>query len=277
MTYAEYLKQQGATEEEIKILATPVATKAFDAMQAQLATANTAREKAEADKKAYDDWYNTQALPSYETKQRELVAAQAEAARVRELLKAAQDEGLIALARAAGEPPANVVPPNGGGGNNNPAAPDLSKYATLDSIKQIADSAGDGLAALQDMVAEHMQLFPDKPLRVRELRKAATAAGKTVEQYWLETYHVVDARAAREKAAQEAHDKAMREEGRKAAEQEFASRFGNPDTRPLVPSASPLAPRPATGRDKQPWESNLDLAGDRVSRATKHAMEKLVQ
>lgn len=278
MTYQEYLKQNGATDEDVKLLATPIAIKAFDAMQAQLAKETSDREKAQKDWTAIDEWYRTQAVPSYEAKQRELVAAQAETARVQQLLKSAQDQGLIELARAAGEPPANVTPPNGTPAAGA-AAPDLSKYATVDSIKQLADSAGEGLADMQDVVLEHMQLFPNQILNVRELRAKALAAHKLFRPYWEETFKVAEARAARTKAAQDAHDQAIRDEATKAERERLASQYGNPETRPLTPSTSPLAARAATGRDKQPWEigdSNF-LSGDRVTRTAKHVMEKLVQ
>ena len=64
------------------------------------------------------------------------------------------------------------------------------RYMAKEDFAKIADSIGDNLAALEDMVMEHKQLFPDRPLSVRQLRKEALASGKPVHQYWEEKYKV---------------------------------------------------------------------------------------
>lgn len=268
MTYAEYLKSQGATDEDIKLLDTPLARKGYDQMQAATAAAETRAAKAETDRvndrKVIEKWRDEQVLPEYAKMQNELVTSKANEAKARAAVQALQSQGLIDVAKDLGydTPPAPNAPPA-----NTPAGFDASKYATADQIRTTLDSAGDGLAALQDIVMEHAQLFPDKPLRVRELRKSAVAAGKSVEQYWLDTYGVPAARDARATADKTAYETRLREEGRKEAAAEYSSLYGNPDARPLVPSSNPFTPNVGKGREKQPWEVG-DRSNDRVQRAT---------
>lgn len=268
MTYAEFLKTQGASEEDVKLLDTAIGRRAFDAQVAAIATATAsaaASDKAKRDYEAsVETWHTDQILPAYQRMEQESITAKAELARAKAVLLSAQDAGLLKIAADMGfkpdgtpTPPANGTPPV-----------DTSKFVTQERLNELAETAGNGLAVLQDIVMEHAQLFPDRPLKVRELRAAAVAARKTVEQYWSETYGVSAAREKRDADAKSAYEARLRKEGADAATQALADRYGNPDTRPLVPSISPLAPRAdGSGRDKMPWESN-DRSNDRVRKAT---------
>lgn len=279
-TYAEFLAENGATSEDIKLLDTPAARRGYEAMQTQLATATAAREKAEADAKAVNDWYKDQATPYIADMKSKLTIAEANVARAAEVFRQSQDDGLVEIAKKLGYLDADGNPVSGAprpaaSAAASVAAPDLSKYITVDKLSEMSNSVGEGLAALQDLVMEHQQLFPGQRLNVRALRSEASAAHKPVYQYWEEKFGVPAARAAAEKAASDAHDKKLREEGAAQARQEFADRYGNPDTRPLTTSHSPFAPRPDTGRDKQPWDRQNDASSDRVSRATQHVVKEL--
>lgn len=273
MTYQEFLKSQGATDEDIKLLATPVSIRAFDAQQQAVADATAsaaAAAKAKTDYEArVNQWHTEQILPAYQQMESDKIKTEAELARAKSVLLSAQDAGLLRLADDMGYKRDGA--PGGSGAqpaNGAPAGFDASKFVTQDSIKTFADSAGDGLAAMMDIIPEHAQLFPDKPLNVRTLRREAVAAGKNVEQYWMEKYGIPAAREKRDADQKAAYEKRLREEGADAATQAMADRYGNPDTRPLVPSISPLAPRPAdSARAKMPWDTG-DLSNDRVRRAT---------
>jgi hypothetical protein len=273
-TYSDYLKSQGATDEDIKLLDTPVARKAYDTLQAQVAEEARLRGIAQQDFQNIRDWYDTKALPSYEAKQQELIKANAEAARLAAIVKSAQEQGLLELAATADANKGG----NGNGNNNpNPGNPgfDPNKYVSKDEITGFVDSAGSGLAKMQDAVLEHMQLFPNQPLKVSELRAEAVAAHKDFYTYWEQKFNVPAKRQEVATAAQEAERKKWMEEGAKAKETELVSRFANPETRPMSPSTSPFAARPATGRDKQPWESG-DKSAERVERATRKVMQEIV-
>lgn len=265
-TYVEFLKSQGASDEDVKLLATPIAIRAFDAQQAEVVRATAAAAASDKAKRDYEAsverWHNEQILPAYQRMEQESITAKADAARAKAVVLASQDAGLLKVAEGMGfrpEPTATTTAPA--------PAFDPAKYVTQDRLNELAETAGNGLAVLQDIVMEHAQLFPDRPLKVRELRAAAVSERKTVEQYWSDKYGVPAAREKRDADAKIAYETRLRKEGEDAATQRFADRYGNPDTRPLVPSVSPLAPRPDSGRDKMPWESN-DRSNDRVRKAT---------
>jgi len=278
MTYAEFLKSQGATAEEITVLDTTVGRRAFEKMQtdaaAAIAAGETAAAAAKADREKLNKWFNDTAVPEFKEMERRAIASESETAKARAAWKAAQDRGLIDVA---------ISHDLGYDVDAPPPAPkdtplDTSKYVTRDNLvetlKPSMENVGESLATLQDIVMEHAQLFPDRPLRVRDLRRDAVAAGKTVEQFWTEKYGVTAAREKRDTDTKAAYEKRLRDEGAAEARKELASQYSNPDARPLVPSNSPFTKRPATGRDKQPWERMDDASNDRVARATAKLIER---
>lgn len=259
--YEKYLRGLGASDDEIKVLVNPTSERAYLKMQGDLAKANGAVT-------AYKNWFDNEAVPAYKKMETDLVVTKANEARARAALVAAQERGLINLTKDLGYEvdPAKVTPPAGG-------APDLSRYVTLDQLKTVAEGEGDAIAAAYDIGREHVILFPDKPLNMRSLRSAAIKRGVSVEQEWMETYGVSQAREARDLKMRTENEEKLRKEGYEKARQEFADTYGNPGARPLVSSNSPFAPRPTTGRDKQPWEVG-DRSNDRVRRATQSVVER---
>jgi hypothetical protein len=275
MTYAEYLQSQGATAEDIKLLDTPIGRRSFEGMVAAQAEIEKQRTEAAAYRGQVDNWYDDtkSKVAKVET---ELVASKANEARAIAVLREMNKRGMVDIAKDFGFDPEAA-----------PAAParvepnvDTSKFITGDRLVEMAERAGDGLALMQDIVGEHAQLFPDRPLKVRELRAAAVAARMSVEEYWLKQYNVPAAREARDRTQKESYEKKLREEGAAIARQEFADKYGNPDTRPLVESRNFLVPRKESGREaKQPWELGTDLengSNDRVRRATQNALKAQV-
>jgi hypothetical protein len=239
--------------------------------------AEAEKTRIEANAKAYEDrvnaWYEEQNKKVSNT-ERELVVVKANEARAREALLAAQKQGLLDVAKDLGYNPDPVTPPN-----PNPGAPgfDPNKYFNRDEIIEIAQREGDAIAIAQDIAAEHRILFPDKPLKFRELRAEAQQKKVSVEQLWMDRFGVAAAREAQAKAARDAEVSKLVAEQVKVKEAEFISRYGNPDARPLAPSTSPLTARPATGREKQPWdlgggETGSNLQQDRVKRATEKVL-----
>jgi len=264
--YADFLREQGASEEDIKVLDTPIAQKAFDAQQAAATAAiNDYKQKA-------DDWYEKVATPNLTKAQQEATKAQAEAARLRALVVSSTDEALKAVAADMGYKLDGSAAPK----KDDPPAID-SRYVTTESILNMADNVGDNLAHMQDAVLEHMQLFPGQRLNVAALRKEAVANRKGFYEYWEQKYKVPDAREAQSKAAREAHEATIRKEEREKVTAELASQYGNPNTIPSSPSTNVFVPRPSTGREKAPWETGFDGqngAGDRTARAAKNYIER---
>lgn len=270
-TYAEYLKSQGATDDEVAVLNTPVAQRAYAAMEAQatkaVADAAAAMTQAKELETRTKVWYDDQIIPEYKKLEADAITAKAELARARALIQSATDQGLLKIAENMGY--------KADGTPSTPTAPAAAdpRYVTMETLTSVAEREGDAIAIAQDIAFEHRQLFPDRPLNFRELRREAVAARKSVEQLWQEKYGVV---AAREKAAADAkagYEARLIKQGEDAALAKYASEYGNPNTRPLAPSTSPFAARPVTGRDKQPWERTDSAEAERVSRATKHAIE----
>jgi hypothetical protein len=266
MTYSEYLAANGATPEEIKLLDVPVARKAFERAEAD-------RLKAETDATNLRKWYEEEAAPAYKTMEQKMIEARADAARNAELVKAAQDQGLLEVAARAGIDPKDLAKP---GATPGPGAFDEEKFFR-DKVLPLAQQEGDAIALVQDIAFEHSRLFPDRPLNFRELRREAQSQRKSLEALWMEKYNVVAAREARSAAEKKAHEDNIRKQERETVLAEVASRYGNPDARPLAPSMSPLAARPSTGRDKMPWDADGNaLAQDRVKRATESLVKSMV-
>jgi hypothetical protein len=271
MTYAEYLKANGATDDEIKVLDTVVSRRAFDKSQADAEEARQAAVKLEETMKNYEarvqSWY-TENDSKLKQVQNQAIASAAEAARAKAALLEANRQGLIDVTKDLGYDPEPPKPAA--------AAPD-DRYLTMDKFQQAGDAFAANLAGLLDAANEHARLFPGQPFNAEQLRREAQAAGKTLLPYWEEKFKV---REAREQAAQKQRDAEIakwKAEGAKEKETELVSRFGNPETRPMLPSKSPFAVRPddKLRSDNQPWnKSETQLQNDRVSRAAQRLVER---
>ena len=279
-SYAEYLKANGATEEDLKVLDTPVARRAYDKMQADAqAAVDAANAKSVADMEAYrgtmNQWYEEKVLPENQAAQAEAVTAKAEAARAKAavLAAAARDEGLKQVAINMGwtvdgtTPPANTPPAN------TPPGFDPSQYFKKDEIVTALSREGDVIMLAQDIAAEHATLFPGQRLNFRELGNEARAAKKDLQAYWEQKYKVPDARSAQAAATKEADYARVRKEEREKVESEMASRYGNPLTRPPMPSSNTFAKIVPGAENKMPWD-RPDASGERVQRATEAVIKQ---
>src|SRR5580765_486326 len=271
MTYAEYLKANGATEDEIKVLDTAVSRRAFDKSQADAEEARAAAAKLEETMKNYEtrvnQWY-TENDAKLKQVQNQAVTSAAEAARAKAALLEAQRQGMVDVAKDLGyeaEPP-----------KQQPAQLD-DRYLSREAFAAAGETFAANLAGLLDAANEHARLFPGTPFNADQLRREAQASGKTLLPYWEEKYKV---REAREQAAQKQRDAEIakwKQEGAKEKETELISRLGNPELRPLVPSKSPFAVRPddKLRADNQPWnKSETQLQNDRITRASQKLMER---
>jgi hypothetical protein len=272
MTYAEYLKANGATEDEIKVLDSAVARRAFDKSQAEAEEARTAAAKLEETMKNYEarvqSWY-TENDSKLKQVQNQAVAAAAEAARAKAALLEAQKQGMVDIAKDLGyetEPP-----------KQQPAAAD-DRYVSRQDFGNLMTEAGNSLARMADLKDEYATLFPGQRLNLSSLVVEARANGAPdVFTYAEKKYNMP---AAREAAAQKQRDAEIakwKAEGAKEKETELVSRLGNPDLRPLQPSKSPFAVRPddKLRADNQPWnKSETQLANDRVARGVQKLAER---
>jgi hypothetical protein len=267
--YGDYLRTLGATDEEVKILDSPVAARAYDK---QIEDAQAALEKQEAVMKNYEQrvnqWYqeNDSKLKQVQNK---AIAAEAEAARAKAALLEAERQGLLEnVAKNMGYEPAAPTA-------KQPDQVD-DRYLTMDKFNAAGETFVANLTGLLDAANEHARLFPGQPFNAEQLRREAQAAGKTLLPYWEEKYKVRDAREAAAQKQREAEIAKWKAEGATEKERELVSKFGNPETRPMMPSKSPFAPRPADPiRAKQPWDHpDGALSNDRVARAAKNLIDK---
>jgi hypothetical protein len=260
-TLAEFLKTNGASDEDVKALTegsfSGVAKRTFDALQAKAdaeaqraAAAEAARVKAEEAVAATSEWYNNTAMVEYSKMQNDVVAAKANEARAMTALKAAQERGLIDVAVTAGyEAEVKAAAATAA------TAVDTTKFMTRDEILAIAEKEGEAIALVQDIANEHARLFPDKPLNWRQLRRDAMAAKQPVEAYWTSKYGVEAAREKRATDERTAMETRLRKEGADAARQQLIDEGFNPGLRAPLPSNNVFAPRKAPdGSTKQPWE-----------------------
>lgn len=255
-TYAEFLAENGATPDEIKVLDVPSARKGYDAMQSQAAEAITRATKAESDKAAYDKWYKEVAEPTAAKALAERDQALGDAAAERARVKKLQDLGLLKIAEQM---------EGGGAGGDDDAAkraaaaaaqPDLSKYVDADTFRQVVAREGDAIAEAQDLAFEHQRLFPDKPLNFRQLRQTALANKRSVYDQWQSDYNVATVREQRATADKEAYEKKLREEGASAERAKLQT--ANPNLVSPVTSTSPFTGRApsAQSADAQPWNKS---------------------
>ena len=263
MTYEEYLKSLGATDEDLKLLNNAVARKAWETQQAAITAAETKAAKATADKETYQKWYDEQALPAYTKMEKEKNTAVAEAAAAAARVKALQEQGLLEIDEAAKAAEAARL-----AAASQPAAFDPAKYnlVTGDILTQVAEREGDAIAIAQDIAFEHRQLFPDKPLNFRELRKEAVAQKKSVESLWMEKFGVAAARESRAAADKAAYEKQIAD----AAIAKYRSEHSttHPGMALGVPSSNPFTGKVPSASDAvQPWlRSDTEKVNARVAK-----------
>lgn len=271
-TYADLLKSQGASDEDVKLLDTPIARKAYDKLQSDLAGAERVRQEAQAAADANKKWYDEQALPYIETLTKAKNTAVGEAAANAAKVKALQEAGLI---EAASNEEVAAEAARKAAAAGQPTF-DASKYVTTETLHAVANREGDAIAIAQDIAYEHSRLFPDKPLNFRNLRKEAVEKNISVETLWETRYGVPaarDAKAAADKAAYEAKiaaDAVSRFKSEHPITQPGLG-YSQPSANPFtgnVPSATDSANLPTNA----PWlKSDAQRVNDRISKVlTKH-------
>lgn len=259
--YAEYLRENGASEEDIKALDVPAARKAYDALLKSVADAQADAADKAAKVTAYDKWYNEVAEPTASQLKAERDIAKADAAAERARLKDLQEAGLIKLevAKEAAKEPVAV-----------PFDPKAHNLVTSDTLRAVANMEGDAIAIMADIQDEHRELFGTR-INARELRKEALAQNKSLEEVWMTKYNVAAKRTEVAAAAQAARDKKIADD----AIAKYRSENENPLTRPASASSNPFTTAAAakkTGTDGStnvlPWQGNREeRANDRVNRA----------
>jgi hypothetical protein len=263
MTYAELLKSQGATDDDIKILATPLAERVYAKQQADLAAATEAAAKATKQSEAYQKWYNEQALPYVTETETKLKTTEATLAGERARLKALQDAGLIEVAANDDAAKAAAVAAAASG------APtfDPAKFVPREQFNELAVKAADSITLVADLAQEHSAL--GLPLvSWRTLKTEASAAGQDVETYWKAKFGVEAARAAKSAAAQAERDKKIGEDAVSKWKQEHPASAVNPALGFGSPSSNPFTGKVPSASDAQhPWNrSDSEKVNSRINK-----------
>jgi hypothetical protein len=270
MTYAEFLIENGATPDEVKVLDVPAARRAFEKQQAAVAEAAVERQKAADLVKRNREWAE-QVETTNQGYLRERDTALADRAADRARMQKLQELGLIEVAERMD--PGSTAPKAGETPAFDPKL--LEKYVDRDTLMAVAEREGDAIATAQDISFEHAQLFgsdPTKRLNFRELRKEAVSRKMPVEALWMERYGVTAAREAAAAKAQKAHEEKI------AAEAVTRYKSEHPESNPMlaVPQVSrtPFSAALPSAQQKHPWQkSDAERDQSRVGKALKHLEE----
>jgi hypothetical protein len=261
-SYAEYLKSQGATEDDVKLLDTPVARKAFERMEAAVVEKETARLAAEKKTAAYQDWYEKQALPYVTETESKLKATEATLTGERARIKALQDAGLLEVASADETARAAAAAAAASG---TPTF-DPTKYVPVEKFNQLATLAADSITLVADLAQEHAALgLP--PVSWREVKTKAAAAGQTVEAYWEQTFNVPAKRAEKSAAERSAYEKKVGEDAVAKWKLEHPASSVNPALAMGIPSSTPFTGKVPSASDAvNPWlRSDSEKVNARVN------------
>ena len=278
----EILKSKGWADADLEAAKTLLADPRFrGALEEEYGALESRAAKAEQDSQGWANWFQETGNPAFLQAQKAEQDARAEAAAANARLKALQDQGLIAVAEAQGEPA--VAQPASA---SEPFDPKKHNLVTYDDARKLADAEGDFMAQVADLQAEYAELNPGKSILTyttqtqdgrtlkgfRALRYEATQKKHPggLPGYVAEKFEFDKRRAEIAAKAAADHDEQMRKEG----EARIAARYGNPDLRTPVSSSYPMLPKPnREGGAKQPWEEEgANLSGQRVQRALAKAL-----
>lgn len=226
--------------------------------------------EAEVRVQSMQDWYEKDATPAYQAAMNDAIKAREQAAALEARLKAAEEYGFnvpkvdppVAPIVA---PVAAVVP--------QADLPDLSKYATTDTLNTFYAQAGDAIEQAQDITSEHFQLFGfEKPLSFHDLRQKAMAEKKPIRDIWEKEFNVAGRKQEIEAASQAkvaAARQAEIDSAVKAERERVISEMGNPMTRDAMPSRNPTLAFSAKDRSgSSPWagSSTIDRSNERAAK-----------
>lgn len=263
MTYAELLKSQGATDDDIKILATPLAERVYAKQQSDLATAQAAADKATKQAAAYQEWYNTQALPYLSDVESKLKVSEATLTGERARLKALQDAGLIEVAeQSEAEKLAAVEAAKRGAPTFDP-----TKFVPREQFNELAVKAADSITLVADLAQEHASLgLP--AVSWRALKAEAAAASQDVETYWKAKFNVDAKRSERDLAVKAAYEKKVGEDAVAKYRQEHPASGVNPALGFGGPSVNPFTGKvPSASDATQPWaRSDSEKVNSRINK-----------
>lgn len=240
--------------------------------------------KVENDKWA--DWAENTNKPKLDNLERERVETLAKAGSLEARLKALDPTFTGTITQ-----PPERKPGEGGFEGFDPKKFGL---ITQDDVNTYAAGQGEAIVIANDLRAEYTRLtgtdMLDYSMRTqdgRELRgmtallHEARAAKKPLPDYVADKFDFAGKRAAAADTARKAHEEAIRKDERT----KVAAEYGNPNTRPGMPSAQPFIPvrtSGSEGKSAMPWDdkgivNKGQLRTNRLANAMQRQAESTVQ
>lgn len=243
MTWKEILKAKGLTDAQIAEIekTAGAAVSEFDVLiqTAETKNAEATRLHTEATEKTkkLNEWWNDDATKQINEAFSKASTAEAQAAFYRTQVEEAKKAGFIGADAPGYKPPAaDPANPNPGGhfvpgGNPTPGSP---RFMTS---QEVANAVSNTFFISN----EHQRLFGE-PLpgeALSQLMQEASEQKTTAMKLWESKYKVPEKRAEITANAQKAHDDKIAKETEERVRREYAEKYGNPETRPMVPSRFP--------------------------------------
>jgi hypothetical protein len=264
-TLAEMLKAAGQTDEQIRAILSTLGpaqsvfeTALTEADRKNAEAATKLAEAAEKERKLNEFW-NNDATPQINEAFSKVAQKEAEAAFYRAQAEDAKKNGFIPAdapgykppTAGGNNPPQNPpVRDNGGRFVPNPDVPGSPVYLT-------ADQGLDAISEAAYLMSEHQRLFGEPLPDLRELVVASgqTRGAKKARDIWAEKYKVAEKRAEIDAAKKAAERAAIEKEVTAKIAKEYADKYGNENTRPMMASRYPnYAKDEKTGApDKLAW------------------------
>ncbi len=248
------MKESGMTTAELDQYKTVLGDAKFKSMLIKIKASNeqaasdravAEQERLNLEKKLTDEIY-----PEVRRVTQDSVRSQGELARAQAELKAAREYGIVPAAVED-----KATEPLRAPGSPDPNAP---KYLTAEDLNAVRAQAGDGLAVMNDLNAEHFKLFgspvPNMSDLIKQVNRERTLghADVDIRSVWEKSHNVAAKRAEIAAADQKKHDDGVRTE----ALREYKEKHGdNPDTRVGRESRfSTYDPSKGTGDKAKPWQ-----------------------
>jgi len=281
----EILKSRGWTDEDLKSQEALLANPRFRmSIEEEFGAVETSRDKFESDFKAEQEkwmrWHQDEAIPVIDQYAKDRADAVAEAAALRARLTLAEKAGFVA-GGAQPEPVASPTPdPNAG------FDPKKHNLPTWDDVNKLANAEGQAIAMAADLNEEYRWLTGGKSLieyvgpgggrGMTALRNEAIQARMPMDQYVSKKFDFDGLRKAIDEKRRAEIEAAIRKDERAKT----VAEYGQPGTRPMLPSRAPGMFRPRGDQQgKQPWEvpNKEELRQRRIAHALENEMKTKVQ
>jgi hypothetical protein len=195
MTELEWLKQEsGLTDDELKTYETILGNGKFQAMLKKVISANESitseRDTARGELEQFTTRYNNEFVPAMRTTAQEALAKEGELAALKAKLAKAKEYGIV----LDDETPAAAAPPRA------PGSPDPNAL-TRDDLNRFSSAQSNALITLQNLNAEHFELFgkplggTDELVAEAERQRLLGNKGYSLKQAWEAKHNVAAKRA----------------------------------------------------------------------------------